>query len=293
MMLVGPVYDIDGADSLILKATENPDALKGNMNEVNALKLIQLLSTIGTFLIPALIFGFTKGLGSDYLKLKSKTSMLMVLMGMAAIFLSAPLVNEIYTLNKMITPEWFGSLGKGFLESEKKNKLLTDLFLFMPNAPDLMINIFVIALIPAIAEELFFRGIIQQLFKEGFRNIHVSVWLTAVLFSFIHLDFYGFIPRVFLGALLGYLFVWGNSLWVNIGAHFINNASQVVMVYLFQSGLISYNAQQDESMPWYITIIFSIMMFGLLIIVYRNRVIEKEPEPEIIPDNIFPDNKYG
>ncbi len=208
MMLVGPVYDIDGADSLILKATENPDALKGNMNEVNALKLIQLLSTIGTFLIPALIFGFTKGLGSDYLKLKSKTSMLMVLMGMAAIFLSAPLVNEIYTLNKMITPEWFGSLGKGFLESEKKNKLLTDLFLFMPNAPDLMINIFVIALIPAIAEELFFRGIIQQLFKEGFRNIHVSVWLTAVLFSFIHLDFYGFIPRVFLGALLGYLFVW-------------------------------------------------------------------------------------
>ena len=98
---------------------------------------------------------------------------------------------------------------------------------------------------------------------------------------------------MFLGALLGYLFVWSNSLLVNIGAHFINNASQVVMVYLFQSGLISYDAQQDESMPWYITIIFSLLMFGLLIIVYRKRVIEKEPEPEIIPDNIFQDNNYG
>lgn len=293
MMLVGPLYGIDGADTLILKATENPDALKGNRNEVNAIKLIQLFSTIGTFLIPALIFGFTKGMGSDYLKLKTKTSLLMVVLGMATIFLSAPLVNEIYNLNKMANPEWFGSFGKGFLESEKKNALLTGLFLFMPKAQDFMINIFVIALLPAIAEELFFRGVIQQLFKEWFKNIHVAVWSTAMLFSFIHLDFYGFIPRVFLGALLGYLFVWGNSLWVNIGAHFINNASQVVMVYLFQSGITSYDAQQDESMPWYITIIFSLLMIGLLIIVYLKRVIEKEPEPQIIPDNIFPDNNYG
>lgn len=86
MMLVGPLYGIDGADTLILKATENPDALKGNRNEVNAIKLIQLFSTIGTFLIPALIFGFTKGMGSDYLKLKTKTSLLMVVLGMATIF---------------------------------------------------------------------------------------------------------------------------------------------------------------------------------------------------------------
>lgn len=155
MMLVGPLYGIDGADTLILKATENPDALKGNRNEVNAIKLIQLFSTIGTFLIPALIFGFTKGMGSDYLKLKTKTSLLMVVLGMATIFLSAPLVNEIYNLNKMANPEWFGSFGKGFLESEKKNALLTGLFLFMPKAQDFMINIFVIALLPAIAEELF------------------------------------------------------------------------------------------------------------------------------------------
>lgn len=293
MMLVGPLYGIDGADSLILKATENPDALKENRNEVNAIKLIQLFSTIGTFLIPALVFGFTKGMGTDFLKLKNKTSMLMVVLGMAAIFLSAPLVNEIYNFNKMISPEWFGTLGKGFLESEEKNKMLTNLFLFMPHVMDLFINLFVIALLPAVAEELFFRGIIQQLFKEAFKNIHVAVWSTAMLFSFIHMDFYGFIPRIFLGALLGYLFVWSNSMLVNIGAHFINNASQVVMVYLFQSGLISYDAQQDENIPWYITTIFSLMMIGLIIIVYRKRVIEKEPEPQIIPDNIFQDNNYG
>lgn len=293
MMLVGPLYGIDGADSLILKATENPDEIKGNINEVNAIKLIQLFSTIGTFLIPAFIFGLTKGMGSDFLKLKTKTSVLMVALGMAAIFFSAPLVNEIYNLNKKISPDWFGSFGKGFLESEEKNKLLTDLFLFMPGIQDLFINLIVIALLPAVAEEFFFRGIIQQLFKEAFKNIHVAIWITAALFSFIHMDFFGFIPRVFLGALLGYLFVWGNSLWVNIGAHFINNASQVVMVYLFQSGIISFNAQQDESTPWYITLIFSIIMAVLLILVYRKREILKEAATEIISDKIYPDNNYG
>ena len=119
MILVGPLFGIDGADALILKATENPEGLKKNMNEVNALKLIQLFSTIGTFLIPALIFGFTKSSGFDFLKLKTKTTGLIILSGMAAIFLSAPLVNEIYNLNKLIDPEWFGSIGKGFIESEE------------------------------------------------------------------------------------------------------------------------------------------------------------------------------
>ena len=293
MMLVGPLFGIDGADTLLTKVMKDSEGIKENGNDVNAIKLIQLFSTIGTFLIPALIFGLTKGIGIDFLKIKTKPSILMLGLGMALIFLSAPLVNEIYTLNKMIDPEWLGGLGKGFLESEKGNKLLTDLFLCMPKAQDLIINVFVIALIPAIAEELFFRGVIQQLLRESFKSVHLSIWITAMLFSFIHLDFYGFIPRVLLGALLGYLFFWSNSMLVNIGAHFINNASQVIMVYLFQSGIISFDAQSDESMPWSITLLFSLIMLGLLIIVYRKRVIEKKTEPEIIPDSIFPDNNYG
>lgn len=293
MVIVGPLYGIDGADTLILKAVENPQGIKENMNELNAIKLIQFFSSLGTFLIPALLFGFTKGMGTDFLKLRSKISVLILVAGMALIYLSAPLVNEIYNLNKLIDAKWLGNFGNELLESDKKNKLLTDLFLFMPNAQDLLINIFVVALIPAIAEELFFRGVLQQLFKESFKSVHLSVWITAMLFSFIHLDFYGFIPRVLLGALLGYLFVWSNSMVVNIGAHFINNASQIVMVYFFQSGVISFDAQSDESMPWYITLLFSLVMVGLIIFIYKKRVIEKEPEPEIIPDSIFPDNNYG
>ncbi len=276
---IKPLFGIDGADLLITKASSHPEELKGSMNEINALKFIQLFSSLGMFLFPALIFGLTKNIGGDFLKLKTKISGVMILLAMAIIFLSAPIVNEIYNLNKLLDPNAFGEFGKLLTQSEKQNEMLTNLFLYMPGVTDFLINIFVIALIPAIAEELFFRGVLQQFFKAAFKNVHVAVWTTAIVFSLFHMDFYGFIPRIFLGALLGYLFVWGNSLWVNIGAHFINNASQVVMVYLFQSGISSYDAQSDENSPWYVTLIFTVVMIGLIIVFYRKRFIEIIPEP--------------
>ncbi|MEI7802458.1 MAG: CPBP family intramembrane glutamic endopeptidase [Bacteroidota bacterium] len=279
-VLIKPLFGIDGADLLITKATNHPEELKGSMNEINALKFIQLFSSLGMFLFPGLIFGLTKNVGGDFLKLKTKTSAKMILLAMAIIFLSAPIVNEIYLLNKQLDPKAFGQIGKLLTDSEKQNEMLTTVFLYMPGVTDFLINIFIIALIPAIAEELFFRGVLQQFFKTTFKNAHVAVWLTAIVFSLFHADFNGFIPRVFLGALLGYLFVWGNSLWVNIGAHFINNASQVVMVYLFQSGISSFDAQSDENSPWYVTLIFTIVMIALLIIFYRKRFVEIIPEPD-------------
>ena len=89
----------------------------------------------------------------------------------------------------------------------------------------------VIAIIPAVGEELLFRGVIQKLFLKWNGKVHLSVWLTAFVFSAVHMQFLGFFPRLILGAVLGYMLVWSGSLWLPIVAHFTNNAFAVLLTY--------------------------------------------------------------
>ena len=83
-----------------------------------------------------------------------------------------------------------------------------------------------------LSEEIFFRGFIQRLFIENKLNHHLAIWFTAILFSAIHLQFFGFVPRVLLGAVLGYLYFYSGNLWLSIIAHTVNNGFAVVMAYI-------------------------------------------------------------
>src|SRR5207344_1198984 len=96
----------------------------------------------------------------------------------------------------------------------------------------LAINLFIIAFLPALGEELFFRGMMQKLFSQLTKNNHLAIIITSIIFSAIHLQFYGFLPRMVLGIFLGYLLVWSGSLWLPILAHFVNNASAVLFTFL-------------------------------------------------------------
>ena len=114
---------------------------------------------------------------------------------------------------------------------ENKATDLTNIFLNMNSTGDLLFNLFLIALIPAIGEELFFRGIIQKKLGNILKSPHFSVIMTSFIFSAIHMQFFGFLPRFLLGVLLGYLFVYSRNLWTSILAHFINNAMGVLLMY--------------------------------------------------------------
>jgi membrane protease YdiL (CAAX protease family) len=98
---------------------------------------------------------------------------------------------------------------------------------------DLTINIFILAVIPSIAEEMIFRGILQQILCRVFKSGHIGIWLTAILFSAIHLQFFGFLPRLILGLSFGYLFFWSRNLWLPVIAHFINNFIPVMMTFFY------------------------------------------------------------
>jgi membrane protease YdiL (CAAX protease family) len=103
----------------------------------------------------------------------------------------------------------------------------------------LLVNLAVMALIPALCEEFLFRGLLITWLKKHISNIHVVVFISACLFSAIHLQFYGFVPRFLLGLYFGYLFIWTGSIWACIIAHFINNAMAVIASYLFNNQFIS------------------------------------------------------
>jgi hypothetical protein len=108
---------------------------------------------------------------------------------------------------------------------------LTRLLIPSSNAGVLFLNLFIVAALPAISEELFFRGVLQRIFYGFFKSPHISIWTAAVLFSALHLQFYGFIPRLILGLSFGYLYYWGRTLWLPVIAHFVNNGIAVTAEY--------------------------------------------------------------
>jgi len=131
--------------------------------------------------------------------------------------------------------------------AEETTRMLTQ----FDSVGELMLAILVIALLPAIGEELVFRGMIQTEFYRGTKNIHISIWISAILFSAIHMQFFGFIPRMLLGALFGYLYHWSGQLSIAIVAHFINNAFQVLVLYFAQGGYVDKDVvESNDVLPW-------------------------------------------
>ena len=137
----------------------------------------------------------------------------------------------------------------------------------------LFINLLMIAIIPAIGEEFFFRGLLQRIFSNWVRNTHWGIIISAFLFSAIHMQFYGFFPRFLLGAMFGYLFVWSGSLWLPVLAHFINNSLAVIAYYLVSIRVLDEKVVNIGSSSYFMPITFICLLFtGLGIFqLYKNR----------------------
>ena len=174
----------------------------------------------------------------------------------------------------MELPAFLKSIEDAMRAAEDRAALITEAFLKMNNISDLLINLIVVAVLPAIGEELLFRGVLQRLLGEWSKNIHAGIWISAFVFSAMHAQFYGFVPRMLLGALFGYLLVWSGSLWLPILAHFINNGSAVLFTYLFAKGTIQTNPDElgSSGSDLYL-VITSIVVCSLMIYqLYRTRI---------------------
>lgn len=114
---------------------------------------------------------------------------------------------------------------------------------------DFFIALLVMALVPAVGEEILFRGIFQNKMNLLAKNIHAAIWITAFVFSVVHFQFYGFVPRLLLGAMFGYLYHWSGNLLIPILAHFINNGFTLLVMYLYQQKIIAFNLFDTNEIP--------------------------------------------
>ena len=154
----------------------------------------------------------------------------------------------------------------------------------------ILINLVVMAVVPAIGEEFLFRGLLQRLFTSFFKNRHASIWVTAAIFSAIHMQFYGFLPRMMIGAMLGYMLVWSGSIWVPVTAHFINNALAVIFSYINTGGDLNLNPDTlgTTAEQWPASLISIVLTIWILLTMYRMRIAEDSNDYLAVADNSEP-----
>lgn len=163
----------------------------------------------------------------------------------------------------------FGKFSTNFEEwARAKEEQLNELTKYLTrfdNIGALLAGLIVIAVLPAIGEEIVFRGVLQRKLYHIVSNHHVAIWIAAILFSAIHLQFYGFFPRMLLGALFGYIYYWSANLWYPIFAHFVNNGFTLIMLYLYQQKTTDINLEATDAVPWSTALIAFIIGAALLL----------------------------
>lgn len=212
---------------------------------------LQGLSSIGTFLVPAILAAYLFSYnGADYLRLTTfpKRSVAVVLLLIVLTLAGNSLSDMLYRLSKAIPwPEAFKVLKNVIDASELSMHEQIGLFLEMHSSFEFVQVFFIMAILPAVCEEALFRGALQPVMKRLSGGLHAGVLLTSFLFALIHLQFYTFLPILALGLVLGYIKEWSNSLWVPMIVHLINNGSIVVAVYFFD---VDYQSMNEVSAGW-------------------------------------------
>lgn len=224
---------------------------------VETFKWIQFLQTAAMLLLPPFCMAYLWSKQPlQWLQLSPQSSPKGkdVISGVLLMVVAIPAINLLGYINQQMTlPAFLEPLETWMKMQEENAALLTEQLLRVHTFGGLIVNLLLIALLPALAEELTFRGVLQKLFMgNGEKRLigdeaigqerktpHIAIWCSAIIFSAIHLQFYGFVPRMLMGALFGYMLVWTGSLWIPILMHFTNNAIAVILYF------IAYRAQCD------------------------------------------------
>lgn len=230
----------------IIASSVNPD-LFNNLDkitaemtsEINLLKILQFVSAIFTFVIPPIIIALLFGESiASYLMLNKSPKLLFYILSVLLIFSILPFMNIVIMWNKAINlPESMSAIEESMISMEESGLRMTEFMLAGSGSFAFLINILIMAVLPAIGEELLFRGLIQKHLIDWTKKPHLAIILSAIIFSTVHFQFYGFFPRMLLGMLFGYLVYYSGSLWPAIFAHFFNNL-MAVLAFKFSEGSI-------------------------------------------------------
>lgn len=231
------------------------------------LKLLNPILLIFILMLPALLFAYLAyPSATQYLGLHSKTSRNYFAIGVLILFVSLPFVSAL--------EEWM-QLIPFFKSIEKDNyNVLTEAMLAGTSTSDLIINTLSICLIPALAEELLFRGCMQQIFLNWLKKYpYIAILIVAIIFSAFHGQLSGFIPRVYLGFILGLVYYYTGNLWITIVMHFINNFISVFFVFLKNKNIIQFNITENTHVNIFLAIGSLLLSLATIYILYKKKII--------------------
>ncbi len=257
-MAVGSVIVMLITGNLDLQQIASPSIYAPNGLAI--LRTLQMSQTIGMFIFPPIVIALLASKKPwQYLGFHSIPKGFIPL-SVLLILLLVPGINLLASLNAMIpVSEWMLKLEKA-TEELMKALLLTNSF------KTFSINLVMVAILPAIGEELFFRSILQKYFIRLSRNNAAGIIITSLIFSAIHMQFLGFFPRFILGVILGYLYLWSGTILIPILVHFVNNGMAVLVFYLMGSSIINTNIESigEVSHDWFLGVL-SLVLSGILL----------------------------
>ena len=250
-----------------------------NSDEGFILKYLQVSQQVALFIIPAIVIAMLLRQGNkSFLKTDRFPGSIPMFMVIMLAILILPVTIYTGMLNSRMTlPGWLSGVENWMRTKENTASDLTGLLIKSRGIGDLMINISILAVIPSVAEELIFRGILQQILCRIFKSGHIAICITAIFFSAVHLQFYGFLPRLILGLSFGYLFFWSGNLWIAVVAHFINNAIPVMMSHFIKWNDLSDKASDMVEKKVLIPLVPALLSIGILYYFwseYRNKLVE-------------------
>jgi membrane protease YdiL (CAAX protease family) len=239
---------------------------------INFLKYLLISQDISLFIVPAIIILTLMKPGHQIrlmdMKMPRINEIVLVIVLAFCIF---PITSFTGQLNSgMHLPDWLSGVEQWMIEKEDNATRLTDSLMTSNTFWIMILNVLVIAVMPAIGEELIFRGIFQKIFYNLFKSGHLAIWFTAFVFSAIHFQFFGFVPRFILGLVFGYLFLWSGTLWLPVISHFVNNAVPVIGAYI--QGWEKSNAPMDITL-WkqIIGLPLPIIISIIILLYFRNK----------------------
>lgn len=257
---------------LALITSSDADSITGLMTELFihpenipngwiAMMVLQGTVHFFSYLLPSLLYWFymeRKDL-QDF-NFRKKPALAIWFLSAVVVLVFIPINSQFIEWNSnMVFPESWSWLETWMRDKEDQNAMLTRFMTNYQEVGQLVVALTVVVLLPALGEEVLFRGIIQRKLAQHWANVHVAIWVSAAVFSAIHFQFYGFLPRMILGALFGYLYYWSGRLSVAILAHFVNNGFVLVMMFLYNTKVLKVNIEEIKTMPW-TTILASIVL---------------------------------
>lgn len=239
---------------------------KSNPQDLNSLRFMQISSQLFTFVFPPIAYAFlVKEKPVNALGLKN-VKILWFLIGTAMIFAIMPLNSILAEWNAGLKlPESLSALEQMIKDMQESASAMIEKFVSVDTIGGLILNLFMIAGLAALGEELLFRSIIQTSLIKICKNAHVGILIASAIFSFIHLEFYGFVPRLILGMLLGYMFYFSGSIWIPMLMHFLNNGTVVLIYFLNNKGITNIDVDTFGQTSIPILIVSIVVMIALFL----------------------------